>query len=92
MDQSQTADLSKMFPDWVRATATREGDVVTVALMRNGGSAPRTGLTLRINLEAMYQGLHDLRALGPQTKQKRAAVADGGGATDGPFTYDAPET
>lgn len=63
-DPPPSVDLSSLFPEW-NAVATRDGSIATVVMTQPGKRR-----TLKLDIERMYQALHDLRRLGPQTKPR----------------------
>lgn len=65
-DATQGVNITKMFPRWPLVTATREGSIAHLRFHGLDGSIE----TEQINIDAMYQALHDLRALGPQTRSR----------------------
>lgn len=66
-EDAPQVDLAPMFVEWDHAMAVREGDVAIVKLTRGGAMS---GITIRLNINQIYQALEDLRALGPQTRPK----------------------
>lgn len=60
-------DLSKLFPDYERATCEYVDDraMATVKLHSGGSFA-----TIRLSVEHIYQALGDLRTLMPRTKSE----------------------